>query len=78
MRATAKDLRFRSKHLLEAVDRGEEVLITYRGKPRAWLVPAASERRTPSHDTGLFGMWKDHEQVSDVDQFMDELRRPRF
>ncbi len=78
MKATAKDLRFRSKHLLEAVDRGEEVLITYRGKPRAWLVPAVSERRTPSHDTGLFGMWKDHEQVSDVDQYIDELRRPRF
>ncbi len=30
--ATAKELRFRVKELLEMVARGEEVIITYRGK----------------------------------------------
>jgi len=39
MKATAKDLRFHSKELLDTVRRGEEVLITYRGKPCAKLVP---------------------------------------
>ena len=39
MKATAKDLRFRSKELLGTVSRGEEVIITYRGKPCAKLVP---------------------------------------
>jgi len=32
MRASAKELRSRSHELLEAVSRGEEVVITYRGK----------------------------------------------
>ena len=39
MEATAKDLRFHVKELLDAVSRGEEVTITYRGEPCAKLVP---------------------------------------
>ena len=39
MKATAKELRFNSKELLNAVNRGEEVVITFRGKPCAKLVP---------------------------------------
>ena len=39
MMATTKDLRFHSKELLESVERGEEVIITYRGKPNAKLIP---------------------------------------
>ena len=31
MKATAKDLRFHSREILESVLRGEEVTITYRG-----------------------------------------------
>ena len=39
MKATVKDLRFHSKELIETVNRGEEVVITFRGKPCAKLVP---------------------------------------
>ncbi|MCD4718795.1 MAG: type II toxin-antitoxin system prevent-host-death family antitoxin [Desulfobacula sp.] len=39
MKATAKDLRFHSKELLNTVKRGEEIIITYRGKPCAKLIP---------------------------------------
>lgn len=39
MHATAKDLRFHVKELLETVARGEKVIITYRGKACAKLVP---------------------------------------
>ncbi len=39
MKATAKDLRLHLKELIEAVNRGEEVVITFRGKPCAKLVP---------------------------------------
>jgi len=45
MRATAKDLRFQSRELLNTVNRGEEVVITYRGKPCAKLVPYHKERK---------------------------------
>jgi len=33
MKAPAQDLRFHSKVLIDAVNRGEEVVITFRGKP---------------------------------------------
>lgn len=39
MKATAKDLRIHSKGLLDAVSKGENVVITFRGKPCARLVP---------------------------------------
>ena len=39
MKATAKDLRFHSKELLDTVNRGEDVVITFRGKPCAKLIP---------------------------------------
>ena len=39
MKATAKDLRFHSKELLDTVNSGEEVVITFRGKPCAKLIP---------------------------------------
>ena len=78
MKVTAKDLRFRSKHVLEAVDRGEEVLITYRGRPRARVVPADTEPRKPGRRTRLFGLWQDHVAAQDVEAYIDTLRRGRF
>jgi len=50
MKATAKDLRFQSRELLNTVKRGEEVVITYRGKPCAKLVPYHKERKTNKED----------------------------
>ena len=39
MNATAKDLRFHTKKILESVITGEEVIITYHGKPCAKIIP---------------------------------------
>lgn len=66
MNATDRDLRTHAKKLLEAVDRGEEVLITHRGKPRARLVPLAATETEGSEVPALFGLWRDHEEVEDV------------
>ncbi len=77
MIVTAKDLRFHSKILLESVKRGEDVLITYRGKPYAKLVPV-DEEKSEKGDNKLFGIWKDYKAVSDVDEYIDELRKSRF
>jgi prevent-host-death family protein len=77
MKATAKDLRFSSKKLLETVNRGEEVVITYRGKPCAKLIPYKEGKgKTLKHD--LFGIWKDNEAVQDVDRYVHESRKGRF
>ena len=77
MKATAKDLRFYSKELIETVSRGEEVVITFRGKPCAKLVPFKAEGSEVSKHM-VFGMWKDHNQSSNVDEYVRNLRKGRF
>lgn len=77
MKATAKDLRFHSKELIETVSRGEEVVITFRGKPCAKLVPF-EEEKLEEGGGGLFGMWKDHDLTKDVDAYVRNQRKGRF
>jgi prevent-host-death family protein len=77
MRATAKDLRFHSTELLNTVKRGEEVVITYRGKPCAKLVPIVEETQ-PGTPNELFGIWKDNDQTEDVESYVRNIRKGRF
>lgn len=79
MQATAKDLRFHSKELLESVERGEEVVITYRGKPRAKLVPIRKEEAVfNTEENRFFGIWKDNDAVLNVNDYVRNLRKGRF
>jgi prevent-host-death family protein len=78
MNATAKDLRFHSKELLETVKRGEEVLITYHGKPCAKLVPLETKKKKRKQKNELFGIWKDNEENKDVEKYVRDLRKGRF
>jgi prevent-host-death family protein len=81
MKTTAKDLRIHSKRLLEAVDRGEEVTITHRGKPRAKIVPIRRTQpatRIKGRTLPLFGIWKDYRETRDVIAYVDSLRSGRF
>ena len=77
MKATAKDLRFQSRELLNTVNRGEEVVITYRGKPCAKLVPYQNEGKKNKEDE-LFGIWKDHEDIQNIDEYVRNLRKGRL
>ena len=77
MKATAKDLRFNSKGLLDTVNRGEEVIITFRGKPCAKLIPY-TEKKNETVKNQLFGIWKDNDMVQDVDKYVRGLRKGRF
>ncbi len=77
MHATAKDLRFHSTELLNTVKRGEEVVITYRGKPCAKLVPIVEETDQPCIPDELFGIWKDNDQVENVDHYVRNIRKGR-
>jgi prevent-host-death family protein len=76
--ATAKDLRYHSRAILLAVSRGEEVIITFRGRPRAKIVPLEKLLEKPEEPSRLFGIWKDNPKVSDVERFVREARRGRF
>jgi prevent-host-death family protein len=76
MKATAKDLRYNLKNIMEFVDRGEEVLITNRGRSRARIVPM--EKKEPTEEPNPFvGMWADRDDIKDVDNYVRELRKGR-
>lgn len=79
MHATTKDLRLHTRELLAAIERGEQIIITFRGKPRAVLSAfeaptAARETRNPA-----FGLWADdsHATSLSVDEEVRALRKPR-
>ncbi len=78
MQATAKDLRFHSTELLNTVKRGEEVIITYRGKPCAKLVPIVEEKTQHITPNELFGIWNDNKQTEDVENYVRNIRKGRF
>ncbi len=79
MKATAKELRFQSKKLLDAVALGDDVVITFRGKPCAKLVPYTDPSSTKnfSGEDELFGIWRDREDIVDVDDYVRTLRKGR-
>jgi len=77
MKATAKDLRFHSKDLLDSVNRGEEVVITFRGKPCAKLVPYQEQQKKTGKNE-LFGIWKDNDATQNVDEYVSNLRKGRI
>lgn len=78
MYSTAKELRFHTKELLESVSRGEEVVITFRGKPYAKLVPFQESKKNQEINKELFGIWKDRDDMEDVDSYVRRIRKERF
>ncbi len=79
MKITTKELRTRTRELLDCLDRGEPVTITYRGKPRAKLV--SIDREATNDESAMFpvfGMWKDHDDAKNVDAYVRDLRKSRF
>ncbi|MES9901150.1 MAG: type II toxin-antitoxin system prevent-host-death family antitoxin [Sedimenticola sp.] len=78
MKATTKDLRLHTRELISATDRGEQVIITYRGKPRAKLVPFTAEGTgAPGEHNPAFGIWSDRDDDLSVDEQVRQMRRPR-
>jgi len=81
MEASIVDLRYRMKDVLRAIDRGETVTVTYRGKEKARLVPSnAAAGSTPVNlrDHPFVGMWKDREDMADPVAYIRKLRQPRY
>jgi len=78
VKATAKELRFNAKELIEAVKRGEEIIITFRGKPCAKLIPISKSPNNKQRENVLFGIWKDNDLTKDVEGYIRSLRRGRF
>lgn len=78
MEITTKELRSHARVLLDAVQRGETVTITYRGRPRARVVQIEGAEPTAAADCELFGLWADRDDLNDVDAHLRALRRSRY
>ena len=76
MQATSKDLRFHTKAILDTAIRGEEVIITYHGKPCVKIIPISSVNRENKHNE-FCGMWKDRIDIDDVSTYVRNLRQGR-
>ena len=74
MTVTAKDLRFNISMLFDLLSKGEEILITYRGKAKAKLISYTEPFNKPKTDI-IFGMWSDKEES--VDEMVRNMRRGR-
>ncbi len=78
MMASARDMRYHLKSVMEAVERGEEVLVSKRGVVKARILPVRTESKTPAGENPFVGLWKDREDLKDVRRHVRRLRRGRF
>lgn len=74
MVVSAKDLRFKISMLFDVLTKGEDITITYRGKPKARLV-SFEEPESDEKSDALFGIWKD--QKNNVDEVVRNMRQGR-
>lgn len=77
MHVTAKELRMQSGKILTQVAQGEEVIVTFRGRALARLIPINSPTEQPSAQ-GIFGMWSDQQRhVQSVEDAVRSMRKGR-
>jgi hypothetical protein len=76
MKASIVDLRYKTKQILEALDRRETVSVLYHGKVKGRLVPAVSAERKKVQDHAFFGMRK--KDRTPVPEVMQALRGGRY
>lgn len=79
MQASTKDLRLHTRELIAATERGEQVIITVRGKPRAVLTAYESPNTPRAVHNPAFSLWADadHATSLSVDEEVRALRKPR-
>ncbi len=77
MVVTAKELRFNISMLFDVLSKKESVIITYRNKPKAKLIPYDENCLNEKKEDKLFGIWKDRDSLKDVDNYVRELRKGR-
>jgi prevent-host-death family protein len=75
--ATAKELRTRAAAILETVSKGNEVVITKRGKSIAILKPFLEKSKKEFSPVG-FGLWKNRKDLKDVAGWVEKQREEGF
>ncbi len=78
MKVGAKELRIKAALILEEVQRGRDVTITYRRQPVAVIRPIDTRKRGRAFTAIGFGLWADREDLGDVSGWIRKIRRPRY
>ena len=76
MEVTTKELRIQPGKIIDQVTVGQEITVTYRGKPLARIVPYNSSPSDAS-DESIFGMWKDRADSRTVEEEVRDIRKGR-
>ena len=76
MSVSSKELRVRASSILENVRKGDEVVITMRGRSIAIIKPLKKIKKT--FEPIGFGIWKKRKDMTDVKKWLDDRRKERF
>lgn len=72
MVVSIRKLRSSTKEIFSAVERGETVLITNRGKTCAQITAVKDTRTFKNHSA--FGMWKDRKDLKNPSEYVHKIR----
>jgi len=78
MKASILDFRRRMGQILKALDRNENVTITYRGHEKATIVPRKAGRKVDIQNHAAFGLWAKRNDIQDVDTMVRNIRKGRM
>lgn len=78
MKASFLDLRRNMNDVLRAIDKNETVTLTYRGKEKGVIYPVKKHLVKAVSSHPAFGIWKNRDDVRNVDKVVDELRKGRY
>ena len=79
MVVSTKQLRVQPGRIISQASNGQEITITYRGKPQAKIVPLTNRKplSIDNTDDELFGIWKNRKDTENVEQFVRNMRKGR-
>jgi len=79
MEITAKQLRIEPGRIISQVNNGQEITITYRGKPRAKIVPIVNKKAISidGQNDELFGIWEKRKDTENVEEYIRTMRKGR-
>jgi prevent-host-death family protein len=78
MEVTTKELRIQPGKIIDQVVNGQEVVITFRGKALAKIIPFSSSKlESKPEDIDIFGMWKERDKDVSVEDVVKTIRKGR-
>lgn len=78
MQASIVDLRYKSKEIINALERGENVQILYRGQPKGVIYPHESSGPKSIKEHPFFGMAQSNDESGEVEEIIASLREGRY